>query len=152
MLFKRQLIVPPGSPEIPVKTVSNLLEDFERIVGASKKYVAGGQQQGREYLYKYLPSTQDELPARRMADSYDTAIIPLSSDLDLREKYMTFHNSVRIGRLLEDLDIFAVCLCYRHIDNPKQVEGLPSPYSIVTALVDQIDISEVPLRVSELSG
>ena len=63
---------------------------------------------------------------------------------------MTFHNSVRIGRLLEDLDIFACCLCYRHIQNPKQVEGLPSPYSIVTALVDQIDISEVPLRVSKL--
>ena len=84
-------------------------------------------------------------------DSYDTAIIPLSSDLAMREKYMTFHNSVRIGRLLEDLDIFAVCLCYRHIKNPKQVEGLPSPYSIVTALVDQIDISEVPLRVLELN-
>ena len=47
----------------------SVLEDFERIVGASKKYVAGGQQQGRKYLYKYLPSTQDEPPARRMAVS-----------------------------------------------------------------------------------
>ena len=62
---------------------------------------------------------------------------------------MTFHNSVRIGRLLEDLDIFAVCVCYQHIQNPKQVEGMPSSYSIVTALVDQIDISEAPLRVSQ---
>jgi len=146
MVFQRQLIIPAGTLENPVKTVSNLLEDFAKIVGASNKYAAGNQQQGREYLYKYLPASQDELPNRTMADSYDTAIIPLSSDLAMREKYMTFHNSVRIGRLLEDLDIFAVCLCYRHIKNPKQVEGLPSPYSIVTALVDQIDISEVPLR------
>ena len=60
---------------------------------------------------------------------------------------MTFHNTVRVGRLLEDLDIFAVCLCYKHILNPKQIEGMPSPYSIVTALVDQIDIATVPLRV-----
>ena len=65
----------------------------------------------------------------------------------MREKYMTSHKTVRIGRLLEDLDIFAVTLCYKHILNPKQPSGVTSPYSIVTACVDQIDISAVPLRV-----
>lgn len=65
----------------------------------------------------------------------------------MREKYMTFHKTVRIGRLLEDLDIFAVTLCYRHILNPKQPSGVTSPYSIVTACVDQIDMSPIALRV-----
>ena len=59
---------------------------------------------------------------------------------------MTFHKTVRVGRLLEDLDIFAVTLCYKHILNPKQTPGITSPYSIVTALVDQIDISPTQLR------
>lgn len=83
-------------------------------------------------------------------DSYDTAIIPLSSDLSMREKYMTFHKTVRFGRLLEDLDVFAVTLCYRHILNPKQPIGVTSPYSIVTACVDQIDISPISLRVIKI--
>ena len=75
-------------------------------------------------------------------DSFDSAIIPLGSDLSMREKYASFHNTVRVGRLLEDLDVFAVTLCYKHILNPKQPKEIPSsPYSIVTALVDQIDIA-----------
>ena len=66
----------------------------------------------------------------------------------MREKYMTFHKTIRIGRLLEDLDVFAVTLCYKHILNPKQpADCTVSPYSIVTACVDQIDISHFPLRV-----
>ncbi len=83
----------------------------------------------------------------KIQDSYGTALIPLGSDLSMREKYMTFHKTVRVGRLLEDLDIFAVTLCYRHVLNPKQPQGGTSPYSIVTALVDQIDIASTPLRV-----
>lgn len=81
-------------------------------------------------------------------DSYDTAIIPLGSDLSMREKYMTFHKTIRIGRLLEDLDVFAVTLCYKHILNPNQPADISvSPYSIVTACVDQMDIAHFPLRV-----
>lgn len=68
--------------------------------------------------------------------------------MSIREKYMTFHKTIRIGRLLEDLDIFAVTLCYKHILNPKQPANISiSPYSIVTACVDQINISHTPLRV-----
>lgn len=63
---------------------------------------------------------------------------------------MTFHKTVRVGRLLEDLDVFAVFVCYKHILNPKQIPGVPSPYSIVTALVDQIDFASTPLRVNSI--
>ena len=45
-----------------------------------------------------------------MLDSYDMAVIPLGSDPKLRDRYLTLHGGVRIGRLLEDMDIFAVHL------------------------------------------
>ncbi|XP_032787008.1 acyl-coenzyme A thioesterase 9, mitochondrial isoform X1 [Daphnia magna] len=145
-MIKRGLIIPPGATEKPTKTVTDLLEDFTRsVLGPENRH--GSNNMGREHLYKYLPATQAELPVRKMSDSYDTAIIPLGTDMSMREKYMTFHKTIRIGRLLEDLDIFAVTLCYRHILNPKQPSNVSiSPYSIVTACVDQIDISHVPLR------
>ena len=64
----------------------------------------------REELVDILPKCQSELPARRMIDSYDSAIIPIGSDPTLRDRYLTHHGGVRIGRLLEDMDIFAVHL------------------------------------------
>ena len=46
-----------------------------------------------------------------------------------------------MGRLLEDMDVFAVHLVFKHILNPKQPKGdKQSPFSIVTALVDRIDV------------
>ena len=50
-----------------------------------------------------MPSSQDEIPARRMTDSYDEAIIPLSTDTILSDKYRTHVGGVRVGRLLEDM-------------------------------------------------
>ena len=51
-----------------------------------------------------LPASQDELPSRSMEDSFLWARIPLGTNTKLREKYVNFHNHVRFGRLLEDLD------------------------------------------------
>jgi hypothetical protein len=72
------------------------------------------------------------------------AIIPLGSDTALRDRYLTVFGGVRVGRLLEDMDVFAVHLVFKHMlisgsdpDNPQ------SPFSIVTALVDSIDIREI---------
>lgn len=59
------------------------------------------------HLLKYLPKTQAELPKRAMRDSFLVGIIPLSKDKGLQDKYTTFLGQVRIGRLLEDMDIFA---------------------------------------------
>lgn len=61
----------------------------------------------RSDLHKYLPETQEELPVRTMRDSFTSAIIPLSNDVVLQDKYITFLSRVRIGRLLEDMDLFA---------------------------------------------
>merc|ERR1719192_1630254 len=48
-----------------------------------------------------------------------------------------------MGRLLEDMDVFAVHLVFKHVLNPKQPDGDgQSPFSIVTALVDRIHVRE----------
>ena len=102
-----------------------------------------------------MARSQAELPPRRMADSMDSASIPLGSDPQLRDRssilaitlprYLTVGGGVRIGRILEDMDIFAVHLVFKHVSNPRQGPGLASPLSIVTAMVDSIDFTR-PLR------
>ena len=54
-----------------------------------------------------IAKSQDELPVRRMSDSYQEAVIPLGSDPKVTEKYINFYKSIRFGRILEDLDTFA---------------------------------------------
>ncbi|XP_035269508.1 acyl-coenzyme A thioesterase 9, mitochondrial-like isoform X2 [Anguilla rostrata] len=111
---------------------------LRETVGASTNW--GDHQQAmaeRASLSSQLARSQDELPVRRMKDSYIEVHLPLGTQPDLREKYLTYHNSVRFGRILEDLDSLAVLICYSHTKN----DALPrSPLSIVTALVDKIDM------------
>lgn len=63
--------------------------------------------QSREHLAKFTPKSQSELPSRSMQDSFTSAVIPLSSDTTLQDKYVTFLGHVRLGRLMEDMDLFA---------------------------------------------
>lgn len=52
-------------------------------------------------------SSQAELKAERMNESYVEAVIPLGDRPELRNKYSNFLKGVRFGRLLEDLDTMA---------------------------------------------
>eukprot|EP00088_Acartia_fossae_P059422 TRINITY_DN7051_c0_g1_i1.p1 TRINITY_DN7051_c0_g1~~TRINITY_DN7051_c0_g1_i1.p1 ORF type:complete len:442 (-),score=92.43 TRINITY_DN7051_c0_g1_i1:220-1515(-) len=132
------------------QVVSSLSFD---VIGGPRHYDPELYNKAREDLVSILPKSQDELPPRKMGDSYDCALIPLGSDRLLRDRYSTIHGGVRIGRLLEDMDIFAVHLVFKHVLNPRQKEGMASPFSIVTALVDQIDftgeiLSDSDIRIS----
>ncbi|XP_048031437.1 acyl-CoA thioesterase 9, tandem duplicate 2 isoform X4 [Megalobrama amblycephala] len=93
----------------------------------------------RASLSQYLAQSQDELPAKRMKDSAIEAHLPLGTQPALREKYLNSHNAVRFGRILEDLDCLGVLICYSHTWNEKIQR---SPLSIVTALVDKIDMRQ----------
>lgn len=97
----------------------------------------------REYLSQYEPKSVDELPPRSMADSFTSALIPLSQDLTIRDKYVTFLGSVRLGRLMEDMDMFAVWVLHKHVQLPNLDPSIPLPYTFVTLLVDKIDFTEV---------
>ncbi|CAL8127184.1 unnamed protein product [Orchesella dallaii] len=108
----------------------------------------------KEALMKLLPTDNDNLPPRTMKDSFVTAIIPLKSNLMVRERYVNPDGNLRIGRFLEEMDFFSVYCCFKHILNPKSV-GHQSPYSVVTAFVDNIYITNDKMKNYEdvrLSG
>nr|XP_013807385.1 PREDICTED: acyl-coenzyme A thioesterase 9, mitochondrial isoform X3 [Apteryx mantelli mantelli] len=118
--------------------VNNVRSRLRDIVGASTNWRDHVQaMQERKALHTLLAKRQEDLPPRRMKDSYLEVILPLGSQPEIREKYLNVHNSVRFGRILEDLDSLGVLICYTHT---KQEAQPRSPLSIVTALVDKINL------------
>ncbi|KAM9628278.1 acyl-coenzyme A thioesterase 9, mitochondrial isoform 1-T1 [Morphnus guianensis] len=134
-----------GSPVLPDMSeghlpihVNNVRSRLRDIVGASTNWRDHVQaMQERKALHTLLAKRQEDLPPRRMKDSYLEVILPLGSQPEIREKYLNVHNSVRFGRILEDLDSLGVLICYTHT---KQETQPRSPLSIVTALVDKINL------------
>ncbi|XP_062907265.1 acyl-coenzyme A thioesterase 9, mitochondrial-like isoform X1 [Mobula hypostoma] len=117
--------------------MNDVRKELQNIVGASKNWSDHLKSaKERASLNSLLVESQDSLPCRRMKDSYLETYLPLGSRPVLREQYLNVHNLVRFGRILEDLDSFGVLISYTHVktDSPR------SPFSIVTALVDEIDL------------
>lgn len=68
----------------------------------------------REHLLQYTPKPE-ELPTRSMQDSYTSAILPLEKEELSRERYINHSGTMRMGRLIEELDMFAGRI-YIHIN------------------------------------
>uniref|UniRef100_A0A1A9VMB9 HotDog ACOT-type domain-containing protein n=1 Tax=Glossina austeni TaxID=7395 RepID=A0A1A9VMB9_GLOAU len=102
----------------------------------------------REHLLKYEPKITD-LPSRSMQDSFTSVIIPLSSDKSLQDRYVAFLGHVRLGRLMEDMDMFAVWVCHQHVNVPSLPADVHLPYTFVTILVDKVTFSDVRTRATE---
>uniref|UniRef100_A0A7M4E848 Acyl-CoA thioesterase 9 n=1 Tax=Crocodylus porosus TaxID=8502 RepID=A0A7M4E848_CROPO len=118
--------------------VNNVRSRLRAIVGASTNWRDHVQaMQERKALHTLLAQKQEDLPPKKMKDSYIEVILPLGSQPEIREKYLNVHDSVRFGRILEDLDSLGVLICYTHT-NPESHQR--SPLSIVTALVDKINL------------
>jgi len=100
----------------------------------------------REHLAQFTPTSIDQLPGRSMQDSFTSAIIPLSTDISLRERYVGFLGNIRLGRLMENMDLFAVWVVHQHILVPDLKPGVPLPYTFVTILVDKIDFSDLEAK------
>ncbi|XP_010594044.2 acyl-coenzyme A thioesterase 9, mitochondrial isoform X1 [Loxodonta africana] len=118
--------------------VNHVRVKLREIVGAStnwRDHVKAVEE--RKLLHGFLAKSQEGLPPRRMKDSYTEVLLPLGGQPELREKYLTVQNTVRFGRILEDLDSLGVLICYKH---SKIQAAQRSPLSIVTALVDKIDM------------
>ncbi|XP_043651835.1 acyl-coenzyme A thioesterase 9, mitochondrial isoform X1 [Drosophila teissieri] len=127
-------------PDNQYSTIAEIKEKMMKSFGLEPGYTT--EPKSREELLKYQPKFED-LPARSMQDSFSSAIIPLSTDAVLQDKYINFRGFARLGRLLEDMDLFAAWCCHRHLKVPNLPEGVPLPYSIVTVLVDRIDFTSV---------
>ncbi|XP_063704146.1 acyl-coenzyme A thioesterase 9, mitochondrial-like [Culicoides brevitarsis] len=97
----------------------------------------------REHLSQYVPESQEGLPARSMQDSFTSAIIPIGSDLALRDKYVGFLGTIRFGRLMEDMDMFAVWIVHNHVKIPNLDPKVHLPYTFVTISVDKIDFTDL---------
>ncbi|KHN86306.1 Acyl-coenzyme A thioesterase 9, mitochondrial [Toxocara canis] len=83
------------------------------------------------------------LEPRTMNESKALAVIPLASDKSMQLQYINWRQLVRFGVILEDLDTFAAYLVYRHNQGgAPMAEPNHQPMSIVTACVDNIQISE----------
>ncbi|XP_072034992.1 acyl-coenzyme A thioesterase 9, mitochondrial-like isoform X2 [Amphiura filiformis] len=119
-----------------VPHIKNVREQLKELAGAQKQW--GGERADRSGLYTQLVHSQTQLTPRTMKESYQEALIPLSSKPEIQEKYINWFKTIRIGKLLEDLDTFAVWISYQHNNRDE----LKSPLVIVTALVDRIDLHE----------
>ena len=149
-ISKRSLIVNPSDYDGEKKTIFDVIEELSMsVIGGPSIYDPKEYNRRRQELLKYVPVSQQDLPPRRMADSFDSALIPLGSSKKIRDRYSTHLGGVRIGRLLEDMDIFAVHLVFKHTLIPDLPEDdKQSPFSIVTALVDRIFVHGV-LNIDE---
>ncbi|XP_061614206.1 acyl-CoA thioesterase 9, tandem duplicate 1 isoform X2 [Phyllopteryx taeniolatus] len=137
-LTSRRLLCAEAKGTAP--DMAEVRKRLREIVGASTNWSDHRQAMSeRVSLSSTLARSQSELPARSMKDSLVEVHLPLGSQPQLREKYLTFHNTVRFGRILEDLDSLAVLISYAHTYNPALKR---SPLSIVTALVDKIDMRQ----------
>ena len=75
------------------------------------------------------------LQERSPGESCFEKIYPFESDLKLREEYINFFGGLRIGKLLEDLDLVAGKVAYAH------AQGWERGLGIVTAACDRIDLT-----------
>ncbi|KAH7693557.1 acyl-CoA thioesterase 9-like protein, partial [Aphelenchoides avenae] len=75
-------------------------------------------------------------------------VVPLGSDPSLRLQYVNNLNQTRFGKILEDLDTFAVWLSYKHNQGPDVPMGTPNhpPMIAVTACVDRINLQNRLIR------
>ncbi|XP_035567830.1 acyl-coenzyme A thioesterase 9, mitochondrial isoform X1 [Canis lupus baileyi] len=123
--------------------VNHVRDKLREIVGVSTNWRDHMKaMEERKLLQSFLAKSQEGLPPRRMKDSYIEVLLPLGSQPELREKYLTVQNTIRFGRILEDLDSLGVLICYMHT---RVHAAKMSPLSIVTALVDKIDMCKTSL-------
>uniref|UniRef100_A0A1A9WRN5 HotDog ACOT-type domain-containing protein n=1 Tax=Glossina brevipalpis TaxID=37001 RepID=A0A1A9WRN5_9MUSC len=89
----------------------------------------------RDHLLKYT-TKQEKLPACCMKNSYIMTIIPLATEKIMQEIYINDIGTLRIGRLLEAMDIFAAHVCQQYVNLPDLPSNESLPYCFVTFMVD----------------
>lgn len=72
---------------------------------------------------------------RTIDESYCQIVLPFAEDAELRADYISMYGGIRLGKLLEDMDVLAATVAYLHCGS-DETERL----TIVTAAVDKIDI------------
>jgi len=124
------------------QTVVEMRKHIMKICGASSTF--SDHVNKRAELTSLLRQSQDELQPRTIDESRQRVVIPLS-DEKFREKYLNTNGTIRVGQLLENLDSFSVLISYEHNSPTSSADGR-SPYSIVTAMVDELQMYESEIK------
>ena len=72
--FRRSLhvVIPPGVEAMPSRTSEQVIRSLtEDVIGGTSSYDPKGFKAQREKLMPYVPASQEELPERKMTDSFD---------------------------------------------------------------------------------
>ncbi|CAF1411584.1 unnamed protein product, partial [Rotaria sordida] len=137
-----------------IQTMNEVRKGLQSLVGAQLVFAYGDQHGSHARLTEDI-KIDSTLASRTIPESYDEAIIPLASDVRLRERYANFENKVRFGRILEDLDTMAVHIAYKH-NSPQLIKSINvHPLAIVTAAVDRIEVAIAHMHIDRdirLSG
>lgn len=115
--FARGILYPPGIEHMEPKTHAEVNDTVVHRMTHGPHFLSPSDEELVK-LAKDIPKTQKELPPRRMLDSFDQMIIPLGRNEDLRPKYINHFGGIRIGRILEEMDVFAVHLVSKHLHYP----------------------------------
>ncbi|XP_065185657.1 acyl-coenzyme A thioesterase 9, mitochondrial-like [Sycon ciliatum] len=84
---------------------------------------------------------EPDIAPHSVEDSKVVGYIPLGTSAERRIAYMNIMGGVRAGLLLEDMDIIAAYSAYMHCSQHGNLDKAKN-LSIVTALVDRLDIRE----------
>ena len=123
---------------------------IKQVSGASKLYQQSHELTETDAQVQHLHKPSEH--GRPMTASFSRGLIPLS-DVNCRDNYLNYLKQIRFGRLLEDLDTFAVYTAYKHTD---AISGDADPktnhakFSIVTGLVDRIMVKQSATSESDL--
>ncbi|EFN56026.1 hypothetical protein CHLNCDRAFT_145454 [Chlorella variabilis] len=125
---------------------THVFDDGGDIVGTYTPVTKRLWQQRYKWTDDKLAAAAPRDPAAQLVKppKLTTVVYPFSSDEVLREHYKNPWNTVRIARVLEDLDSLAGFVAYEHCD-----DGDPAtrPPLLVTATVEAIQLSSSQLSL-----
>ncbi|KAH9551137.1 hypothetical protein CY35_10G107600 [Sphagnum magellanicum] len=134
-LEKKKIVIPPAPIEKP----------FSLWPGTYRSPVTEALWHARSSFVQRVQNSPLDGPAqsrllnRTPAQSRTSVSYGFSSDLVLREHYRDPWNSIRIGKLLQDLDALAGTIAVKHCTDD---DHLTRPLLLVTASVDRISIKK----------
>ncbi|KAI6204572.1 hypothetical protein M3Y94_00690400 [Aphelenchoides besseyi] len=120
------------------RTIIDVRETLERHVAAMKS----------QKIIQWQPD--QTVGSTAASKSRALCVIPLGSQPEIRDEYLNHRETTRFGKILEDLDTFAVYTAYKH-NQMGQPLGEPTHHQmlIVTAAVDRIDVQNTKIRSNE---
>ncbi|EGD76244.1 hypothetical protein PTSG_11662 [Salpingoeca rosetta] len=122
----------------PSASLSSSRDDLASVLGEvrPRSSITNKLWRARNSITKEDAHKPSQVLTKTMADSYTEVCLPFSTDKLLQEEYLTYAGSIRVGKILEDLDALAGTIAYRHCDDTTHY----GPLTIVTASVDRITL------------